>query len=317
MAKFTDQELSEKASAVYAEAEQHYKGSEITVDILMRIAEEYFDFDEEQLNQLGRYFEIEELAFIDIDDIDVDKLQYISAEEIEAMKQGSEEVKGSDLDRIEAFLLNREGYTTELADSILTQLYNTFKGLTKTEESLEEEKEIVKEALPSNDELPDMCYVYVESDNIIGIVKKGEVGYYPATNVDPNLTTPEEKRAFVRDRNNILEIDERTEEIMKTKSMFGWGDKKEEGIVDTLSDSDKFKIDGLDKIISKVQSQFNVQVIGSYTDNSMILELKGGVLALIDAIDYIKSQLATMSDIVDFTMSDKENDKVIIEIKQK
>ena len=38
MAKFTDQELSEKASAVYAEAEQHYKGSEITVDILMRIA---------------------------------------------------------------------------------------------------------------------------------------------------------------------------------------------------------------------------------------------------------------------------------------
>ena len=143
MAKFTDQELSEKASAVYAEAEQHYKGSEITVDILMRIAKEYFDFDEDQLNQLGRYFEIEELAFIDIDDIDVEKLQYVSAEEIEAMRQGREEVKGSDLDRIEAFLLNREGYTTELADSILTQLYNTFKGLTKTEESLEEEKEVV------------------------------------------------------------------------------------------------------------------------------------------------------------------------------
>lgn len=309
MAKFTDQELSEKASAVYAEAEQHYKGSEINVDILMRIAKEYFDFDEEQLNQLGRYFEIEELAFIDIDDIDVDKLQYVSAEEIEAMKQGREEVKGSDLDRIEAFLLNREGYTTELADSILTQLYNTFKGLTKTEESLEEEKEIVEEALPSNDELPDMCYVYVESDNTIGIVKKGEVGYYPATNVDPNLTTPEEKRAFVRDRNNILEIDERTEEIMKTKSMFGWGDKKEEAI----SEEDVKSIFGIDQMITDLQSKYKLNVIGSYDDNSIELQLKGDTLPLIDAMDYIKDALAGKTDC---RFSDKVNDTITCTISK-
>lgn len=318
METFNEQELQEKAASVYAEAEQHYKSSEINSDTLMRIAKEYFDFNENQLQQLGEYFEWEELAFMNLDDVDVTKLQYIKPEDIERLKVDKAETSyDSDMSRIETFLLNREGYTTDKADSILKQLYNTFVGLTKTEESLEESIEVKEEALPSNDELPDMCYVYIESENRVGIVKKGEIGYYPATNVDPNLTEPEQLKAFVNDRNKILDIDERTMEIMKTKSMFGWGDKKEEGIVDALSDSDKLKIDGLDKIISNVQSQFNVQVIGSYTDNSMILELKGKVLALIDAIDYIKSQLTTMSDIVDFTMSDKEDDKVIIEIKQK
>lgn len=313
---FNEQELKEKAASVYAEAEQHYKGSEINSDTLMRVAQEYFDFNEDQLNQLGGYFEWEEIAFMNLDDVDTTKLKYIDPKEIEELKADKED-STSEISRIEQFLLSREGFETDEADSILTQLHSVFKGLTKTEESLEENVEVKEESLPSNDELPDICYVYIESENRVGIVKKGEVGYYPATNIDPNLTEPEQLKAFVNERNAILDIDERTMEIMKTKSMFGWGDKKEEGIVDTLSDSDKFKIDGLDKIISKVQSQFNVQVIGSYTDNSMILELKGGVLALIDAIDYIKSQLAAMSDIVDFTMSDKENDKVVIEIKQK
>lgn len=314
MAKFNDEELKEKAASVYAEAEQHYKGSEINSDTLMRIAKDYFEFDEEQLNQLGRYFEWEELAFMDLDDVDVTKLSYIEPQEIEDLKADrANNGYDSDMARIESFLLNRDGFITDEADSILTQLYNTFLGLTKKQESLEEEKEIVEEALPSNDELPDMCYVYIESENRVGIVKKGEVGYYPATNIDPNLTEPEQLKAFVNERNAILDIDERTMEIMKTKSMFGWGDKKEESIIDELPAEEVESIVGIDQMISDLQSKYKLQVTGSYTNDSIELSLKGDTLPLIDAMDYIKDSLKEKTDC---TFSDKVNDTVVCTIKK-
>lgn len=308
MARFNDQEVAEKAADIYAEAENHYKGSEINTSTLMSVAKEYFNFDEEQLQQLGEYFEWEELSFIPLDNINLDALQYVDPEQVKAAIE-NRDLKG--IEAIESFLTNAEGYNEE-AKAILSQLLTTFKGLTQKEESLEEEKEIVEEdTMPSNDELPDMCYVYVESDNCIGIVKKGEVGYYPATNVDPNLTEPEQKRQFVNERNAILDIDERTMEIMKTKSMFGWGDKKEEGIIDELPEEDVKTIIGIDQMISDLQSKHKLQVTGSYTDDAIELSLKGDTLPLIDAMDYIKGSL---EDKAICNFSDKVNDTIVCTI---
>lgn len=297
MAKFNDEELNQAAADVYAKAEGIYKGSEINTDTLMSVARSEFDFNEEQLKQLGEYFEWEELSFTNLNDIDLSKLNYVDPELVNQLIDNNQ-ATGHIAD-IEAFLTNTEGFDDE-AKYVLEQLYITFKALTKKEEALEK----VEEAMPSNDELPDICYVYVETDDCIGIVKKGEVGYYPATNVDPNLTTPEQKREFVNSRNAVLEIDERTMEIMKTKSMFGWGEKKEEA----LPEEDVKNIVGIDQMISDLQSKFKVHVTGSYTDDSIELAIKGDTLPLIDAMDYIKANLDNCN------FSDKVNDTIICTI---
>lgn len=297
MTKFNDEELNQAAADVYAKAEGIYKGSEINTDTLMSVARSEFDFNEEQLKQLGEYFEWEELSFTNLNDIDLSKLNYVDPELVNQLIDNNQ-ATGHIAD-IEAFLTNTEGFDDE-AKYVLEQLYITFKALTKKEEALEK----VEEAMPSNDELPDICYVYVETDDCIGIVKKGEVGYYPATNVDPNLTTPEQKREFVNSRNAVLEIDERTMEIMKTKSMFGWGEKKEEA----LPEEDVKNIVGIDQMISDLQSKFKVHVTGSYTDDSIELAIKGDTLPLIDAMDYIKANLDNCN------FSDKVNDTIICTI---
>lgn len=297
MAKFNDEELNQAAADVYAKAESMYKSSEINTTILMNVAEKEFDFNEEQLKQIGEYFEWEELSYTNLNDIDLAKLDYVDPELVQQLIDNN--TATGNIADIEAFLTNTANFDDE-AKYVLEQLYITFKALTKKEESVEK----VEEAMPSNDELPDICYVYVETDDCIGIVKKGEVGYYPASNVDPNLTTPEQKREFVNSRNAILEIDERTADIMKAKSMFGWGEKKEEA----LPEEDVKNIVGIDQMISDLQSKFKVAVTGSYTDDTIELTIKGDTLPLIDAMDYIKANLDNCN------FSDKVNDKIICTI---
>ena len=46
---------------VYQEAEKHYKSSEITADILTSVADRYFYFSDEQLDQLRAKFDADEL----------------------------------------------------------------------------------------------------------------------------------------------------------------------------------------------------------------------------------------------------------------
>ena len=297
MAKFNDEELNQAAADVYAKAESMYKSSEINTTILMNVAEKEFDFNEEQLKQIGEYFEWEELSYTNLNDIDLAQLDYVDPELVQQLIDNN--TATGNIADIEAFLTNTANFDDE-AKYVLEQLYITFKALTKKEESVEK----VEEAMPSNDELPDICYVYVETDDCIGIVKKGEVGYYPASNVDPNLTTPEQKREFVNSRNAILEIDERTADIMKAKSMFGWGEKKEEA----LPEEDVKNIVGIDQMISDLQSKFKVAVTGSYTDDTIELTIKGDTLPLIDAMDYIKANLDNCN------FSDKVNDKIICTI---
>ena len=57
--------------------------------------------------------------------------------------------------------------------------------------------------IPLRSDLPECCYVYVQTCNVIGIVKKGETGYYPT---DIIASTHEEMKALVDEANKNLRV---------------------------------------------------------------------------------------------------------------
>lgn len=64
--------------------------------------------------------------------------------------------------------------------------------------------------------LPDLCYVFVEGEDFgreIGIVKRGEQGYYPA----PGMT-----REVADKKNATMKVSHAQREAMAIGSMFGW-----------------------------------------------------------------------------------------------
>ena len=52
--------LEDEAQKVYEEAENHYKGSEINADTLMRVAQDFFEYSEGDLEELEEYFKEQE-----------------------------------------------------------------------------------------------------------------------------------------------------------------------------------------------------------------------------------------------------------------
>lgn len=82
----------------------------------------------------------------------------------------------------------------------------------------------------SNEDLPDMCYTYVYTDQAVGIIKKYVMGYFK-TNVDLSKIPVDERdewgENYVREQNKILGVTEEEQMIMTGRSMFGWDNKKE------------------------------------------------------------------------------------------
>lgn len=76
--------------------------------------------------------------------------------------------------------------------------------------------------IPLRSSLPDMCYVYIRTENTIGIIKKGEIGYYK-TDLYPNCNNNEKE--FVKDLNTKLGVSETQSKAMEAGSMFGWDSK--------------------------------------------------------------------------------------------
>lgn len=75
-------------------------------------------------------------------------------------------------------------------------------------------------AIPLRSSLPERCYVFVESENRIGIISKGQSGYIPV---------PEEEcadavinRKTVEGHNAEMGVSKAQAEAMKAGSMFGW-----------------------------------------------------------------------------------------------
>lgn len=75
------------------------------------------------------------------------------------------------------------------------------------------------DVIPLRSSLPDQCYVFVQSENKIGIVNKGEKGYIDSKSANGK---PSENRALVDDLNGKLGITKAQAEAMKVGSLLGW-----------------------------------------------------------------------------------------------
>lgn len=67
--------------------------------------------------------------------------------------------------------------------------------------------------------LPEYCYVFLPTTYEIGIIQRGESGYY---RTDTQIRTSEEAVARVREANERLGVTKAQAEAMKAGSMFGW-----------------------------------------------------------------------------------------------
>lgn len=73
--------------------------------------------------------------------------------------------------------------------------------------------------IPLRSSLPEQCYVYVQTENEIGIVKKGESGYFKT---DIGGGKPSERKALADEYNDKSGMTKAQAEAMKAGSMFGW-----------------------------------------------------------------------------------------------
>ena len=73
--------------------------------------------------------------------------------------------------------------------------------------------------IPLRSSLPEQCYVFVQTENCVGIVKKGESGFY---HTDIQGGKPSETNALVNEMNQKLGLSKGQAEAMKAGSMFGW-----------------------------------------------------------------------------------------------
>ena len=67
--------------------------------------------------------------------------------------------------------------------------------------------------------MAERCYVYVATENMIGIVVRGEKGYYPY--VKPRVSG-EEARKAVDELNADIGVSKAEAMAMEIGSMFGW-----------------------------------------------------------------------------------------------
>ena len=77
--------------------------------------------------------------------------------------------------------------------------------------------------IPLRASLPNQCYIYVQTVNKIGIVKKGESGYYKTDLMECNdIKRYTKAKEFVNELNEQLRVTPAQREAMKAGSMFGW-----------------------------------------------------------------------------------------------
>ena len=77
--------------------------------------------------------------------------------------------------------------------------------------------------IPLRSSLPEQCYIYVQTENKIGIVKKGESGYYKTDILESNeIKSHSEAEAFVDEINEKLNVTPAQRKAMMAGSMFGW-----------------------------------------------------------------------------------------------
>lgn len=73
--------------------------------------------------------------------------------------------------------------------------------------------------IPLRSSLPENCYVFIQTDRNLGIVHRGERGYY---RTDIEVDVPSERKALAEEYNRKLGVSKAQVEAMKCGSMVGW-----------------------------------------------------------------------------------------------
>ena len=71
--------------------------------------------------------------------------------------------------------------------------------------------------------MKDCCYTYIHTSNVIGVIKKGETGYYKTDILECNgIKTPDEAKELINELNENLGLTKGEVKAMEHGSMFGW-----------------------------------------------------------------------------------------------
>ena len=71
--------------------------------------------------------------------------------------------------------------------------------------------------------MKDLCYVYIQTKNEVGIVRRGETGYYKTDLAQcNNIKSISQGIAFVDELNEKLGLTKGEVHAMEAGSMFGW-----------------------------------------------------------------------------------------------
>ena len=73
--------------------------------------------------------------------------------------------------------------------------------------------------IPLRSSLPDYCYSYIVTENVIGIIKKGESGFFKT---DISFADKSEAKKIVEEYNKKLCVTKAQYQAMQAGSMFGW-----------------------------------------------------------------------------------------------
>lgn len=112
---------------------------------------------------------------------------------------------GEQLDRVCRYI---DDYHVEIGDN----LYHICEFAERMEQN-------GNKVIPLRSNLPERCYVYLQTENRLGIVQKGKLGYYSD---DIENGTPDKTKNLVDELNESLNVSKAQAEAMKAGSMFGW-----------------------------------------------------------------------------------------------
>lgn len=85
-------------------------------------------------------------------------------------------------------------------------------------ERIRNSEELAAKTVEKESALPEQCYIFIESENVIGMVRKGERGYFPSGWEG----SPESNRSTVDMMNEKLGVTKAQAAAMKAGSMLGW-----------------------------------------------------------------------------------------------
>lgn len=188
-------------------------------------------------------------------------------------------------------LINETGHESNLEENKLQEA----RKLDKWGREIYTEDEINKKYGPSmlkklKTALPDYDWKYKIEDDELKIYDYGE--NFDFSYLDDNYEKANNiVQSIFKNKNVYIEAEIACIGVICGISIYDEYELDESNPIENLSDKDKWKILGIDKIITLIQSKYNIKCIGSYSDNYIRLELEGDFNSMFDAMEYIQKSL--------------------------